>query len=39
MILYGEKSGSAKIEGRVGQIVEEIADFIKIRFKEQGLIK
>ena len=37
--LCGEKRGRAKIEGRVEQIVEEIADFMKIRFKEQGLIK
>ncbi len=37
--VYGEKSGSAKIEGRIEQIVEEIADLMKIRFKEQGWIK
>jgi uncharacterized spore protein YtfJ len=37
--VYGEKSGSAKIEGRIEQIVEEIADLMKTRFKEQGWIK
>ena len=35
---YGEVSGNAKIEGRVEQIVEEIADILKTRFEEQGWI-
>jgi hypothetical protein len=37
--VYGERSGSAKIEGRVEQIVEEIAQVLKGRFEEQGWIK
>ena len=36
--VYGEMSGKAKIEGRVEQIVEEIADILKTRFEEQGWI-
>jgi hypothetical protein len=37
--VYGEMSGSAKIEGRVEHIVEEIADLMKTRFEQQGWIK
>ena len=37
--VYEEKSGSAKIESRVEQIVEEIADLLKNRFEQQGWIK
>lgn len=36
--VYGEMSGKAKIEGRVEQIVEEIADILKTRFEELGWI-
>ena len=36
---YGELSGSAKIQGRAKQTAKEVADQLKIRFKEQGWIK
>ena len=36
---YGEISGSAKVEGRAKATAKEIADQIKIRFKEQGWIQ
>jgi hypothetical protein len=36
--LYGEKSGSSKIEGRVKQTVKEITDQLRQRFVEQGWI-
>ncbi len=39
MKLYGEKSGSSKIEGRVKQTAKEIADPLKLRFQQQGWIK
>jgi hypothetical protein len=39
MKVYGEASGSSKIEGRVKQTVNEIADQIRLRFEEQGWIK
>ena len=35
---YGEASGSATIEGRAKATAKEIADQLKIRFKEQGWI-
>jgi hypothetical protein len=35
---YGELSGSAKIQGRAKQTAKEIADQLKIRFKEEGWI-
>jgi hypothetical protein len=38
MKVYGEKSGSSTIEGRVKQTVKEIADQLKLRFQEQGWI-
>ena len=38
MKVYGEESGKSKVEGRVKQTVEEIADVIKERFKQQGWI-
>ena len=38
MKLYGEKSGSSKIEGRVKQTVKEITDQLRQRFEEQGWI-
>jgi hypothetical protein len=38
MKLYGEKSGSSKIEGRVKQTVKEITDQLRQRFVEQGWI-
>lgn len=37
--VYGEASGSAKIEGRAKQTANEIADQLKIRFQQQGWIK
>ena len=36
--VYGEESGSAKVEGRAKQTAKEIADQLKIRFKQQGWI-
>ncbi|MGE5259229.1 MAG: DUF4410 domain-containing protein [Hyphomicrobiales bacterium] len=36
---YGELSGSSKIQGRAKQTAKEIADQLKIRFKEQGWIQ
>jgi len=36
---YGELSGSAKIQGRAKQTAKEIADQLKIRFKEQGWVQ
>jgi len=39
MKVYGEASGSAKIEGRAKATAKEIADVLKTRFKEQGWIK
>ncbi|UCF91613.1 MAG: DUF4410 domain-containing protein [Desulfobacterales bacterium] len=39
MKVYGEASGSAKIEGRAKQTAKEIADQLKIRFKKQGWMK
>lgn len=38
MKIYGEASGSAKIEGRAKQTAKEIADVLKERFIEQGWI-
>jgi hypothetical protein len=37
--IYGEMSGSSKIEGRAKKSAEEIADVLKKRFKEQGWIE
>lgn len=36
--IYGEQTGSSKVEGRVKQDAEEIAEIIQARFKEQGWI-
>ena len=36
--LYGEASGSAKIEGRAKATAKEIADVLKKRFEEEGWI-
>lgn len=38
MKVYGEASGSSKIEGRAKATAQEIADQLKIRFKDQGWI-
>jgi hypothetical protein len=38
MKVYGEKSGSATVEGRAKQIAQEIGDALKQRFQEQGWI-
>jgi hypothetical protein len=37
--IYGEESGSSKVEGRAKQTADEIADQLKIRFKQQGWIQ
>lgn len=37
--VYGETSGSAKLEGRAKATSEEIAEVLKKRFQEQGWIK
>jgi hypothetical protein len=39
MKVYGEKSGSSKIEGRAKAVAKEIADTIRPRFQQQGWIK
>lgn len=39
MKVYGEKSGSSKVEGRAKQTAKEIADALKKRFEQQGWIK
>jgi len=36
--VYGEESGSSKVEGRAKQTAKEIADVLKKRFQEQGWI-
>jgi hypothetical protein len=36
--IYGEASGSAKVEGRAKQTAKEIAEVLKQRFQEQGWI-
>jgi hypothetical protein len=38
MKIYGEASGSAKIEGRAKKTADEISDALKKRFKEEGWI-
>jgi hypothetical protein len=38
MKVYGEASGSAKVEGRAKQTAKEIAEQIKIRCQQQGWI-
>jgi len=38
MHVYGEESGSSKVEGRAKQTAQEIADQLKIRFQQQGWI-
>ena len=38
MKIYGEESGSAKVEGRAKQTAKEIADQLKIGFQQQGWI-
>ena len=37
--VYGEASGSSKVEGRAKQTAQEIADALKKRFQEAGWIK
>ncbi|MGH8065503.1 MAG: DUF4410 domain-containing protein [Candidatus Entotheonellia bacterium] len=39
MKVYGEESGSSKVEGRAKQTAEEIADVLKKRFEQQGWIQ
>jgi hypothetical protein len=38
MKVYGEASGSSKVEGRAKATAKEIADALKQRFQEQGWI-
>ena len=38
MKVYGEASGSSKVEGRAKQTAKEIADVLKKRFQDQGWI-
>ena len=38
MKVYGEASGSSKVEGRAKQIVEEIVSRVKPKFQQQGWI-
>ncbi len=38
MHVYGEESGSSKVEGRAKQTAQEIAAQLKIRFQQQGWI-
>jgi len=38
MHIYGEESGSSKVEGRAKQTAQEIADVLKQRFQQQGWI-
>ena len=39
MKIYGEASGSSKLEGRAKATAKEIADVLKTRFEEQGWIE
>ena len=39
MKVYGEASGSSKLEGRAEAMAKEIADQIKPRFQQQGWIQ
>jgi len=39
MKVYGEKTGSAKVEGRAKQTAKEIAEVLEMRFREQGWIE
>ena len=39
MKVYGEASGSAKVEGRAKATAKEIADVLKTRFQEEGWIQ
>ena len=38
MHVYGEESGSSKVEGRAKATAKEIADQLKHRFQQQGWI-
>ena len=39
MKIYGEASGSAKVEGRAKKTADEIAEQLKVRFKAEGWIQ
>ncbi|WP_374088985.1 DUF4410 domain-containing protein [Methylomicrobium lacus] len=39
MKVYGEESGSSKVEGRTEQIVEEITERLRTRFQQEGWIQ
>ena len=36
--IYGEVSGSSKVQGRAKKTADEIAEQLRIRFQEQGWI-
>lgn len=38
MQMYGETTGGSKIEGRAEDMVTEIANILKVKFREQGWI-
>ena len=38
MKVYGEESGSSKVQGRAKATAKEIADVLRQRFQEQGWI-
>jgi uncharacterized protein DUF4410 len=39
MKIYGEESGRSKVEGRAKQTAQEIADQLRVRFRQQGWIQ
>jgi hypothetical protein len=39
MKVYGEASGSSKIEGRTQQIIDEISERLRMRFQQHGWIR
>ena len=39
MKVYGEESGSSRVEGRAEQTAKEIADVLQQRFQQQGWIQ
>jgi len=39
MKIYGEASGSSKLEGRAKATAKEIADVLKTRFEQEGWIR
>ena len=39
MKVYGEASGSSRVDGRVKSTAKEISDQLKVRFQQQGWIE